>query len=224
VKWIGLVRHGESTGNVARAAAEAGGLEVIDIAPRDADVPLTERGAEQARAVGAWLAETPPDVVVASTYLRAAETARLAMAAAELPGEPLIDERLRDRELGVLDLLTERGVTNRYPQEQARKVRLGKFYYRPPGGESWADIVLRLRSLLDELHRRFDGRRVVLFGHEMTVFALRYILEGVPEPELMHSARRTSVANASITAWEPDGGGRYRMVLAQHVGHLPPRG
>lgn len=218
LSWVGLVRHGESTGNVARERAEADGLDAIDIAERDADVPLTERGADQAGAVGRWLADAePPDVVVASTYRRALDTARIAVAGLDL--EPLVDERLRDRELGTLDLLTSRGAARRHPEEQARKRRLGKFYYRPPGGESWADVVLRLRFLLDELHRSHDGKRVLLVGHEMTVFALRYILEGVPEPELMTTAAATTVANASVTTWERDGEG-YRMVLAQDVEHL----
>ena len=42
-----LVRHGESAGNVARDAAQAAGLTRIDIADRDADVPLSSRGIER---------------------------------------------------------------------------------------------------------------------------------------------------------------------------------
>jgi broad specificity phosphatase PhoE len=224
LKWIGLVRHGESAGNVARDEAESGGLDVIDIAERDADVPLTALGEDQAGAVGRWLAETqPPDVVVASTYRRAYDTARLALDTAGLDQDAVLDERLRDRELGVLDLLTARGSASKFPDEQIRRRRLGKFYYRPPGGESWADVVLRVRSLLDELHRRHRGGRVLLVAHEMTVFALRYILEGVPEPELLKAAAATTVPNASITAWESTGE-RYDMVLAQHIDHLHREG
>ena len=44
--WI--VRHGQSAGNVARDAAEAAGLPVIDIAERDIDTPLSELGRRQA--------------------------------------------------------------------------------------------------------------------------------------------------------------------------------
>ena len=75
--WI--VRHGESAGNVARDAADAGGLELIDIAERDVDVPLSELGHTQAAALGRWFAALPPgarpNVVFASPYLRARETA-----------------------------------------------------------------------------------------------------------------------------------------------------
>ncbi|WP_235022330.1 histidine phosphatase family protein [Amycolatopsis alkalitolerans] len=220
MEWVGLLRHGESTGNVAREEAEAQGHQVIDIAERDADVPLTSVGQEQAAAVGGWLARKPVDLVVASPYVRAAETARIAVAAAAAKGAAamlVVDERLRDRELGVLDLLTRKGVRERWPEEQRRKDRHGKFYYRPPGGESWADVVLRTRSLLRDLHHEAAGLRVLLVAHEMTVFALRYLLEGVAEPELLHVAARTTVANGSITGWQHVADGRYRLTEAQEI-------
>src|SRR5438874_11122860 len=69
-KWpqtLWIVRHGQSAGNVARDAAEAAGLRVIDIAERDVDVPLSALGERQARALGEWFgampAELQPDVV-----------------------------------------------------------------------------------------------------------------------------------------------------------------
>jgi probable phosphoglycerate mutase len=219
-RWIGLIRHGQSIGNQARERAEASGSEVIDLADRDADVPLSDTGRQQAEAVGHLLAEQPPDVVLASSYRRALDTARIAIEVAtgegaEFPAAPIVDERLRDRELGVLDLLTSHGVRVRYPEEQARRHHLGKFYYRPPGGESWADVVLRLRSLLAEL----PLGRVLLFGHEMTFFCLRYLLEGIPEPELIRMAPQIQVPNGSITIWEPDDD-RFRMTTAHSTDHL----
>ena len=74
--WVGVLRHGQSTGNVAREEAESAGADVIDVAERDADVPLTDLGREQASAAGKFLAEHPPDVVITSTYRRAWDTAR----------------------------------------------------------------------------------------------------------------------------------------------------
>jgi len=201
--WLAIVRHGESTGNVAAQAAEAAGVEVIDIAERDADVPLSETGWEQAEAVGRWLVELPPacrpQLAVVSPYLRTRQTAELALSGIDLPIS--CDERLRDRELGVLDLLTAQGVWARLPAEAQRRQRLGKFYYRPPGGESWADVALRLRSLLRELRTDHAGGRVLLFGHEALVFLLRYLVEGLPEEELLAVARGTTLANCSISSW-----------------------
>ncbi len=49
--WI--VRHGESAGNVARNVAHAAGLPEIDIAGRDADVPLSPSGRAAVARAGA---------------------------------------------------------------------------------------------------------------------------------------------------------------------------
>src|SRR5690606_25483788 len=78
-----LVRHGESAGNVARDLAEEAGHAMIDIAHRDMDVPLSEQGEAQARALGSWLARQPDEVrpthTISSPYVRAQTTARLVL-------------------------------------------------------------------------------------------------------------------------------------------------
>jgi broad specificity phosphatase PhoE len=199
---IVLVRHGESTGNVARTTAMEAGAETIDVGLRDPDVPLTATGEQQANAVGGWLAETSvaPDLVYCSPYLRARQTAELALVAADLGLEVHLDERLRDRELGVLDLLTHDGVVGRFPEEEARRRWLGKLYYRPPGGESWADVALRLRSFSSDLMVAApDARRALLVSHDAVIMLLRYVLEGWDEETLLETAARTEVANASVT-------------------------
>ncbi|WP_433305669.1 histidine phosphatase family protein [Actinoplanes sp. CA-030573] len=217
LEWLAVVRHGESTGNTAAAAAEAAGAEVIDIPERDADVPLSATGREQAAAVREVLAAARPGIAVISPYLRTRQTAALALDGLPVPAR--VDERLRDRELGVLDLLTTHGVGARLPGESARRARLGKFYYRPPGGESWADVLLRLRALLRELREDHPGGRVVLFAHEATVLLIRYLAEGLDEAELMAVARSVTIANCSVSSWRRDGG-ELRPVTFNDVTHL----
>src|SRR3954470_15599216 len=97
-----LVRHGESRGNVAdRMARDAGALR-LDLDLRDADMPLSDLGEQQAEALGRHVAargQDRPTRVLTSPYERAAATARLAMAAAGLDAAVEPDERLREREL-----------------------------------------------------------------------------------------------------------------------------
>jgi broad specificity phosphatase PhoE len=223
--WLGVLRHGQSSGNVAAEAAEAAGLDVIDIPERDADVPLSDLGREQAEAVRRWftgLAERDrPELAVVSPYLRTRQTAELALAGLDIP--TVLDERLRDRELGVLDLLTAGGVANRLPDEAVRRRRLGKFYYRPPGGESWADVLLRLRALLHDLRAGHPDGRVLLVGHEAIVLLVRYLAESLTEAELMEVVRGTTVANCAISVWRRDGG-VLRPELFNHVEHLRAEG
>jgi broad specificity phosphatase PhoE len=224
-----LVRHGESTANVAASAAEATGAELIDAPLRDADVPLTDIGMEQAEAVATWLRTLPddefPDSVWCSPYLRAAETARIAAGAQRRELPVYADERLRDRELGILDTLTTVGVEARWPDEAVRRRRLGKFYYRPPGGESWADVALRLRSVLADVDRRDHAARVLLVSHDAVITLVRYICEGLSEADVLRLAKSTPILNASVTRLvRPGGAGPWRVELYNSVDHLQESG
>ena len=198
-----LLRHGQSLGNVARDAARGLAVETLEIAERDMDVPLSPLGVEQATAFGTWLAScaSPPDVVVSSPYVRAMQTAELAVEASGLDRRVHSDERLRERELGILDLLTSRGVEARYPIEAERRRRLGKFYHRPPGGESWVDVALRIRSLRDSLAREHLDKRVMLVTHEVVIVIWRYLLDDLDEAGALALSRDHPLANCSLTTY-----------------------
>jgi broad specificity phosphatase PhoE len=218
------VRHGESEGNVAREAALAEQAEVITIDLRDPDVPLSHRGQAQADAVGHWLARAVRPAATAvwsSPYLRARQTAARALAAADLALPVRVDERLRDRELGVLDLLTGLGVRTRFPAEAERRRWLGKLYYRPPGGESWADVALRLRSYVADLERSTTAPTVIVFAHDALIMLLRYVLEDLTEEQLLELARTETVANASVTRLvRPEEGTAWRLAEFNTQSHL----
>jgi broad specificity phosphatase PhoE len=196
-----LVRHGESVGNVASARAWAAKADTIDIDIRDPDVPLSPLGEQQARAFGRWLAgqETFPSSLWSSPYLRAQQTIEIALGETGHDPEVLIDERLRDRELGILDRLTARGIEALYPEERIRRRYLGKMYYRPPGGESWADVALRLRSFLRELLADGPDGPVLIAAHDAVILLIRYVLTRMTEEEVLKVAAEGTVANASVT-------------------------
>lgn len=198
-----LVRHAHSVGNRADAKAREVGAEELDLRHRDADVELSGTGRGQADAVGKWLASQGgadlPTVVLTSPYLRACETAERAVAGLGL--EVRHDERLRERDLGLLDGLTGVGIRARYPEESARRKKLGKFYYQPPAGESWCDVALRVRSLLQDLRFGYDGARVWLFTHQAVIMTFRYVLEGLSEERLLEIDRDEHLPNASVTRY-----------------------
>ena len=97
----------------------------------------------------------------------------------------IIDERLREREFGIFDRLTTAGIRRTFPEEAAHRTRLGKFYHRPPGGESWADVILRLRSMLNTINLQYCDRRVLVVCHQVVVLCFRYILEELDEAEIL---------------------------------------
>ena len=223
-----LVRHGESEGNLAAARANADGVEVIDVPARDPDVELSDLGREQAAALGAALESLPPgerpEVLVCSPYVRARETARIACEAAGLDLPELVDERLRDRELGVLDRLTESGVRARHPDEHDRRRWQGKFYHRPAGGESWADVVLRLRSWVADAERELAATRVLLVSHDVVIALLRYVYEGMDEDSVLHLARETPMRNAALSRFVRDDGMAWSVAAYDDVAHLRAAG
>jgi broad specificity phosphatase PhoE len=188
-----LVRHGESEGNNARERAELAEADVIEVKHRDADVVLSDLGLQQAKALGQVLQREQFDQVWSSPYLRARDTARIALGADRAPR---LDERLRDRELGVLDRLTTRGVAARFPDEAERRRWLGKLYYRPPGGESWADVTMRLRSWMSDA---IAAGRILVVTHDAVILLFRYLCEELDETSLLELAASASLGNASIT-------------------------
>lgn len=211
VTEILLVRHGQSTANVAASQAESSGAERIEVTARDADVELSDTGQEQARALGTWLRDLPadhrPDAVWSSPYRRARDTARTALEEAGLDLPVLLDERLRDRDLGITDTLTTAGVRARFPEEAERRAWLGKFYHRPPGGESWADVALRVRTLLADLERQDRYERVLITCHDAVVLLFRYVCENLDEEGILEIGRSHGVRNASVTRFVRDEGG-----------------
>jgi broad specificity phosphatase PhoE len=224
-KWpnvIWIVRHGESAGNVAREAAEAAGVAVIDIATRDVDVPLSQLGERQAAALGRWFGKMPvdarPNVVLVSPYVRANLTAKIALEAAGIDRDDLtfiVDERLREKEFGVLDRLTKLGIAEHYPEQAEFRHLLGKFYHRPPGGESWCDVILRLRNVIDTITRDYRRERVLIVSHQVVVNCFRYLFERLTEEEILAIDRAEDVPNCSVTSYEfdPHLGKRGKLAL-----------
>ena len=219
-----LARHGESAGNVARVAAETAGNAVINTPERDMDVPLSPLGQEQAAVLGRWfgaLAEAErPTVMLVSPYLRTRATAEILGESAgfDFNRVPFVtDERLREKEFGIFDRLTKLGARKRFPEQSAYRTVLGKFYYRPPGGESWCDVILRLRSVVDDLARDYRRERVLIVAHQVVVNCFRYLLEQMTEEEILAIDRQIDVPNCSVTSYQYDANANLqgRLTLRQ---------
>jgi broad specificity phosphatase PhoE len=219
-----LVRHGESMGNLADAQAHADGSGRLDLDVRDPDVPLSPTGESQADALGRWIAgldaDHQPTTVLSSPFARAAATAQRAVAGSGRKLTIRYDERLRERDFGAFDGMTRDGIRDDFPDEARRRDLLGKFYYRPPGGESWADVALRVRSLLATEALRHDGERLLCVSHQAVIMVFRYVLEELSEPELLEIDRHEQIANTSVTRYELSDDGHFQLVGFNGVDHL----
>jgi len=214
--WV--VRHGQSAGNVARDTAMLADEDRIPLSERDVDVPLSPLGEQQARALGLWFAqaksEDRPDALLCSPYARATSTAEIFREAGGADRDEVIcaDERLREKEFGILDGLTVSGIHHLEPEQAEFRRLLGKFYHRPPGGESWCDVILRLRSLMDTISLHYAGRRVMIFAHQVVVLCFRYIIENMDEAGILAIDRQGDVANCGFT--------EYRSVMGVRGSNL----
>ena len=203
-----IVRHGQSVGNVAAESAERAKLERIDVPVRDPDIELSELGHEQAAAVGAWLSRLDeserPDIAWTSPYRRARQTLQTALDGAGLEVDIRVDERLRDRDMGITDMLTAAGIREKYPEEVERRNWIGKFYYRPPGGESWADVTQRVRGVLTDIRHLVGEGTVLITAHDVVNLLFCYVAEGLDEESVLDRARTNPMGNAAICRLRSD--------------------
>jgi broad specificity phosphatase PhoE len=162
-----------------------------------------------------------PEVVLSSPYRRARSTAAAIQESSGLAtgfSGFVIDERLREKEFGILDRLTRLGIEQRFPEHAASRALLGKYYFRPPAGESWCDVILRLRSVLDTISLHYGGKRVLIVGHQVVVLCMRYLLENMDEETILAIDAEGDVANCAVTEYslQPGKQGAGSLVLERY--------
>ena len=177
-----LVRHGESEGNEAVRRERSGDASLLErLRERHSSFwRLTETGIAQARRSGAWLRDCFPEgfhTYLTSEYVRAMETA----AWLELPGADwVLHPALRERSWGDLDRLTQHERRQRYAKSLEERAT-SPFYWRPPNGESIAEVSARLLGLLETLRRECPDGRALLVCHGELIGAFRARLEGMSQ-------------------------------------------
>lgn len=129
---------------------------------------LSDAGRETAAALGARRREDGIAVVYTSDLARALETVRIAFDGSAIP--IVIDARLRECNYGRL---------NGMSRERLDRERAAHLDVPWPDGESYRDVVVRTRELLDDLVARWDGARVLLIGHSANRWAIDHLLLGV---------------------------------------------
>jgi 2,3-bisphosphoglycerate-dependent phosphoglycerate mutase len=166
------------------------------------DVDLTEKGETEARRAGELMAGIRLDSVFSSTLIRARRTAQIALDAMAARGADLSAVRagdgwritehddLRERDYGDLIGLNKAETAEKYGDEQVHKWRRG-YAIRPPGGESLADVVVRVRPYFErEIAPLVEaGRNVLVAAHGNSLRAMLVVLgeydeEDIPNIEL----------------------------------------
>ncbi|PTL82021.1 histidine phosphatase family protein [Vitiosangium sp. GDMCC 1.1324] len=181
-----VIRHGETAWNLDRRLQ--GHL----------DVPLNAHGRAQAEALGRALSSEPLDAIYSSDLSRAMQTAQ-ALATGrvlQVQAEP----RLRERHFGIFQGLTPAEVEARHPEAFAAwKARMVD--WAPAGGESLAELHMRILDITLTLARRHPSGRIALVAHGGVLDCLYRAASGMA----LDAPRQHELRNASINRLSSDG-------------------
>jgi broad specificity phosphatase PhoE len=179
-KNLFLVRHGQSEGNLVRKKFEETSDESFFseefLGLHESQYQLTPLGVDQAKKAGQWLSEnnfTGFDRMLVSNNVRAMQTA----AYLDVPSASwMIDFNLRERDGGFFNVIKPTKRDTKYADQQ-KFYNTQPFLFRPPQGESIADVCERIKIVLDTLARECDGKNVIVVCHGHVMRTFRIILE-----------------------------------------------
>lgn len=180
-----LIRHGQSEMNFAHQRDRDGDSSFLNETlqqKHSSQWRLTDFGREQIHLAGEWIrAHMCLDFsrYYTSTHIRAMESAALL----DLPeARWFASILLREREWGAMEALSERIKHGMYAQDMQYK-KANPLYWRPPRGESIADVCMRVDRVLQTLHRECDGKNVIIVCHGEVMWAFRMCIERMTDTQ-----------------------------------------
>ncbi|MDH4189771.1 MAG: histidine phosphatase family protein [Betaproteobacteria bacterium] len=195
-----LVRHGETSWNAeGRVQGQT-------------DVPLSELGHAQARAVAATLAGERFEALYTSDLVRVRQTAQPAAETLGLAARA--EKNLRERHYGQFEALTYREAKERFPEEYAR------FRERDPefdfgGGESLRAFQQRTIACVAAIAAQHPGAAVLVFTHGGVLEMVFRRAAG----RTLSSARDFELPNAALN-WVEIGAHDWRVQAWAKLDHL----
>ncbi|MER7175174.1 bifunctional RNase H/acid phosphatase [Streptomyces mesophilus] len=200
-----LLRHGETALTPQKRFSGSGGTDPV----------LSEAGLAQAERVAAALAARGTiEAIVSSPLTRCRQTA--SAVAARLGLDVRVEEGLRETDFGAFEGLTFAEAKERFPAEL--DAWLASPDAAPPGGESFAEVAVRVAETRDRLVERYAGRTVLLVTHVTPVKTLVRLALGAPPESLF----RMELSAASLTAVAYYADGNASVRLFNDTSHLRP--
>ena len=176
------------------------------------DIPLSDTGFAQARAVASALKGEPFDAIYSSDLARVRQTAQ--PTADLLEKDVLLDERLRERHYGVFQSITYAEARERMPEDYAR-FKSKDLDFDFGNGESLKTFNARVLGFFSELIEARKNQNILLFTHGGVLeIAYRHATgRGLSTP------RDFEIPNAALNR-VTFGGGKWRVDAWADVRHL----
>lgn len=189
----------------------------------EAEIPLTKLGQTQAYETGRALSANQgvPDVIFVSPYTRARQTLEhLTSGWPKLKNvRVIVDERIRERNIGTLEIFGDPLILYILKPIQARLSRLqGPYHYRWPQGESIVDVQSRNRQWFQTLTRDHSEKFVLVISHGLTISSIRGLLERWTPEEFIQVDHKDPPRNCSLTIYrgDPNLGDDGKLVLKDY--------
>ena len=170
LKNIYVVRHGETDWNKdSRFQGQT-------------DVPLNEKGREQAIALGPLMQQLQLESAYSSSLARAYQTAEIALQ--ELKLTVFRDDRLRETNIGAAEGMTLDQIIAKFGNEAIAKwrsydERLLDFKF--VNGESKRQMMFRVRSVMLDIAQNSNRKNIGVFAHGMVMRAMTFVFgSGIP--------------------------------------------
>jgi broad specificity phosphatase PhoE len=139
------------------------------------DIPLNDRGHQQARLLAHRLATWPISVIYTSDLKRAVQTAD--PLGAKLGLVPIKEPALRERNGGFFQGLTREELQARFGEEWRRVRQDG---LAPPNGESDLDLAMRVEAAFQQMVNRHKGDMIAMISHGGALKVLISHILGLP--------------------------------------------
>lgn len=174
-------------------------------------VPLNKHGKQQAQRLANFIRNIGVSALYTSDLRRAVETAELLVE--KLGFTPVTDARLRERNIGIWQGLTQKEMESWYPAEY-QQFRADPDDYRVPQGESRKQVRERMLTAFNDVLKQDKGETVAILSHSTAINALL--------AEIIHTVIFGSldVSNTSVTTIKRDDDGKWHLVTADDVTHL----
>ncbi|MBS3678723.1 histidine phosphatase family protein [Ornithinibacillus massiliensis] len=170
---IYLVRHGETNWNAEKRMQG------------QTDIPLNDKGEQQATLCGAALKPEDYDVVISSQLQRAKRTAEIINQYLELPFEVMED--FAERHFGDAEGLTFDERNELYPDHEY------------PNQEELEAFSTRVMNGLEKVRQKHPNKRVLLVAHGAVIYR---ILSNLSETEINLSGRKIENTSISTIYWQ----------------------
>lgn len=178
-----LQRHTESEETVWKEKSKDNIQYVIYPEQFHSDNPaisLTKRGIEQAQDIGYNWRESGVefDLVFSSSYRRAQQTAEEIQKSYGKDLQIQLSDQLVERSEGEFTGRSKVQTQILFPDEMKKRQELGRFDYRPPNGESFADLCEgRVKSFLNSLLVGNSYKRILLITHSSIIRSIIMLLD-----------------------------------------------